>query len=401
MTLSWTFWLLAGSLDLAQAVPSGTTNSARAICTPAAGGSASIDDAPAIASAIASCGNGGTIVIPEGSTYHLNSVLSFAGCEDCDFQVEGLLKFASDLDYWKDRTAILDIKNINGLKLRSLTGKGVMDGNGQNAWDKFAADSSYRRPTLLYVTGGSNLEFSNFRLKNPPNVFVSVKGGTTNSLFSKLRMDANSKSNNLPKNTDGYDIGESTYVTIRDATVQNHDDCVAFKPSANDVTVNTITCTGSHGMSVGSLGKASSDFVKNIYVTGATMINSTKAAGIKTYPGGGGHGVNTVSNVTFDDFTVVDCDYAFHIESCYGEEAEYCAANPGKSRLTDIVVKRFRGTTSARYAPTTANLNCAKDGICGVKISDWKVNAPSGTNKILCNNTPSNLGVTCTPGASG
>ncbi|OJJ99027.1 hypothetical protein ASPACDRAFT_1871572 [Aspergillus aculeatus ATCC 16872] len=406
MAPHWTSLLLA-AVGLVRAAPSPVQHSPdaalrpRAVCTPTAGGSSSIDDVPAITKAIASCGNGGTIVIPEGTTYYLNSVLDFAGCTGCDFQVEGLLKFASDTDYWEGRTAMISISKISGLKLRSLTGSGVIDGNGQDAWDVFASDSSYARPTLLYITGGSNLEFSNFRQKNPPNVFNSVKGGATNVVFSKLRMDATSKSDNDPKNTDGFDIGESTYVTITDTTVKNDDDCVAFKPSSNYVTVDTITCTGSHGISVGSLGKSSSDTVKNIYVTGATMINSTKAAGIKTYPSGGSHGVSTVSNVTFNDFTIDNSDYAFQIQSCYGEDASYCTTYPGNAQLSGIKVTGFSGTTSSKYDPTVANLNCGSGGTCDVTISGWGVKAPSGKSQVLCANTPSSLGVTCTSGASG
>lgn len=214
-------------------------------------------------------------------------------------------------------------------------------------------------------------------------------------------MDATSKSDNDPKNTDGFDIGESTYVTIADTTVKNDDDCVAFKPSSNYVTVDTITCTGSHGISVGSLGKSSSDTVKNIYVTGATMINSTKAAGIKTYPSGGSHGVSTVSNVTFNDFTIDNSDYAFQIQSCYGEDASYCTTYPGNAKLSGIKVTGFSGTTSSKYDPTVANLNCGSGGTCDVTISGWSVKAPSGKSQVLCANTPSSLGVTCTSGASG
>ncbi|KAL4974127.1 pectin lyase fold/virulence factor [Aspergillus desertorum] len=147
----------------------------------------------------------------------------------------------------------------------ALTGSGVIDGNGQNAYDRFAEDSSYKRPTLLYITGGGNIKVSNLRLKNPPNVFVSVKGGTTHAVFSDLRLDATSKSENLPKNTDGFDIGESTYVTISGTTVSNNDDCVAFKPGCNYLTIADITCTGSHGLSVGSLGKSSDDIVQNVW----------------------------------------------------------------------------------------------------------------------------------------
>lgn len=133
----FTLKLLANFALLAPtfALPSTESLDAHAsTCTPVAGGSASIDDVPAITSAIASCGNGGTIVIPAGTTYYLNSVLDFAGCVGCDFQVEGLLKFSSSTKYWEGRTAMINVKNIAGIKIRSVTGKGVIDGNGQNAY---------------------------------------------------------------------------------------------------------------------------------------------------------------------------------------------------------------------------------------------------------------------------
>lgn len=214
-------------------------------------------------------------------------------------------------------------------------------------------------------------------------------------------MDATSKSSNAPKNTDGFDIGASTTVLISNVHVTNDDDCIAFKPGANYVTVTDITCVGSHGLSVGSLGKSSSDTVKNIYVSGATMVNSTKAAGIKTYPSGGSHGLSTVSNVTWTGVVVEGCDYAIQIQSCYGEDASYCASNPGDAVLTGIVFDKFSGTTSGKYGSVTGNLDCGADGTCGVKVSSYTVKAPNGGTEVLCANTPSSLGVTCTSGASG
>ncbi|KAJ5139386.1 uncharacterized protein N7515_004234 [Penicillium bovifimosum] len=391
------FALLASAF----ALPSTSLDARASACTPTAGGSSSIDDVPAITSAIEYCGKGGTIVIPAGTTYYVNSVLDFAGCVGCDFQLEGLLKFSSSTDYWEGRTVMINIKNINGIKNRSLTGNGVIDGNGQNAWDLFAEDSSYARPTLLYITGGSNIEISNLRQKNPPNVFNSVKGDSKTVNFTNLKMDATSKNDNPPKNTDGFDIGASADVAISHVNVKNDDDCVAFKPGADGVTVTDITCTGSHGLSVGSLGKASDDVVKNVYVSGATMIASTKAVGIKTYPSGGSHGVSTVSNVTFSGIVVDGCDYAIQIESCYGEDSEYCAENPGNADLTDIVFDKVSGSTSGKYDAVTGNLNCGSGGTCDVKVSSYTVEAPSGRSKVLCANTPSNLGVSCSPGASG
>jgi galacturan 1,4-alpha-galacturonidase len=109
------------------------TQHARAVCTPTAGGTSSTDDVPSILDALSSCGNGGTIVFPAGTTYYLNTVLDLGDCSGCDIQIEGLLKFASDTDYWNGKTAMINAKDVDGLKIRSLTGSGVIDGNGQNA----------------------------------------------------------------------------------------------------------------------------------------------------------------------------------------------------------------------------------------------------------------------------
>ncbi|CAL5868936.1 uncharacterized protein PFLUO_LOCUS3164 [Penicillium psychrofluorescens] len=295
----------------------------------------------------------------------------------------------------------MNVEDIDGIKIRSVTGSGVVDGNGQDAYDLFAEDSSYQRPTLLYITGGSNIQVSGFRQKNPPNVFNSVNGGSTNVVFSDLELDAASNSDNPPKNTDGFDIGDSTSVTLTNIKVTNDDDCVAFKPGADGVTVTRITCTGSHGLSVGSLGEGSDDTVKNVYVSGATMINSTKAAGIKTYPSGGSHGASTVTNVTWTEITVENCDYAIQIQSCYDEDESYCEEYPGNADLTDVVFNAFSGTTSTTYTPVTGNLDCGANGTCGVTVTDYTVKSPLGAGEVLCANTPSDLGVTCTSGASG
>lgn len=220
------------------------TTEKRATCTPASLGDTTKDDTPAIKAAITSCGNGGTIVIPAGTTYSLRTMLDFTGCVNCDFQLEGTLKSSTDTTYWATQPAIIYLKNIKGAQFRSLTGTGVIDGNGQNAYDQFAADDSLARPTALYIIGGSDITISGFKVKNPPNVFFGQKGAATNIRYASLTMTAASKSTNLPKNTDGFDIGESTYTTINDIYVENQDDCIAFKSGSNYVSVKDVTCAG-------------------------------------------------------------------------------------------------------------------------------------------------------------
>ena len=230
--------------------------------------------------------------------------------------------------------------------------------------------------------------------KNPPNVFVSITSGSSNVAVSGLTMTAVSTSSNPAHNTDGFDVGSSTYVTLTDNTVVNDDDCVAFKPGANYVTVENFSCTGSHGMSVGSLGESSADTVQNIYVSGAKMINSGKAAGIKTYSNSGG-GSATVKNVTMTGFTVENCDYAIQLQPCYPSSGTSACTGKETAQLSGVIFSGFSGTTSSKESPVTSVIDCPDSGSCGVTISGYSVKPPSGTGEIECTHQPSNLGVTC------
>ncbi|KAG6833230.1 hypothetical protein H0H87_009851 [Tephrocybe sp. NHM501043] len=248
------FLVLATSALLAR----GNPLAKRATCTVTSAQSSSVDDVPAIEAAIQSCGNGGIILIPAGYTYQIRSTLDFTGCVGCEVQIEGTLKLSSDTDFWNGVRAAILLTNINGATIHSKTSTGLIDGNGVPFWTKFAADSSFARPTLMYITGGSNIVVDNLYFKNAPNVFHSVGGSATNIIYRNLRLKAVPTDTVTPKNTDGFDVGAS-YVTITNTTVENQDDCIAFKPGANYVTATDITCTGSHGLSVGSLAKSNND----------------------------------------------------------------------------------------------------------------------------------------------
>ncbi|KAK0225623.1 extracellular exo-polygalacturonase [Armillaria fumosa] len=379
----------------------------RATCTPASAHSSSTDDVPAIESAFATCGNGGVIVIAANTTYAIRSTLSFAGCTGCEFRVEGTMKVSSDTDYWDGVRAVILLDDISGATIHSTTSLGLIDGNGQPFWDVFANNSDFDRPTLMYIDGSSDITVENLRFKNAPNVFHSVVGGSTNIIYSGLTLTAAKAEDDGadPKNTDGFDVGKSTYVEITNTTVTNQDDCVAFKPGANYVTVTDITCTGSHGLSVGSLGggAGSADNVTNVYVNHATMIDSTKAVGIKLYQGGSSHGTATVKNVTYNDITVDGCDYAAQIQSCYGSDTTAeCTAAPSTATLTDVHFTNFKGTTSSKYDPVVANLNCPAAGTCDIYFSSFSVLSPSGKAGILCSNVDnSDSGLSCSGSASG
>lgn len=72
----------------------------------------------------------------------------------------------------------------------------------------------------------------------------------------------NNISNGLPAahNSDGFDVSSSKGVRIRDSVVANQDDCVAVT-SGDGIIVDNMWCNGSHGLSIGSVGGKSSEYL--------------------------------------------------------------------------------------------------------------------------------------------
>jgi galacturan 1,4-alpha-galacturonidase len=131
------------------------------------------------------------------------------------------------------------------------------------------------------------------------------------------------------------------------------------------------------------------------------MINSTKAVGIKLYPGGSSHGMVFVYNITFERVIVNNCGYAFQVQTCYSSDKTTCEQHPSAATLSNINLIDFIGRTSNIYDPDVANIDCPADGTCDLTFSGWNIIAPSGNSTVLCSNYNDPSGVKCTPGASG
>ena len=368
-------------------------------CTPSSAGDPSVDDVPAINAALATCGDGGTIIIPAGQTFMIRSPLNFRDCNGCDFQIEGTLKVSDDLAYWEGRTGFFMVQNATKATFHSVTGTGLIDGSGQKYWDYFATNSTYRRPYLLYLGNASDVIFTKLNVINAPFWFFFITDGSTNVKFSELVITAKTTSKNRPANTDGFDTGECSYVTITNTHVTNGDDCVSFKSGSNYVTVDNITCVGSHGLSVGSLGGQAGkpSIVSNIYASNAKMIDSSFALRIKFYPGGPSHGTVLVSNVTYKDITVDNCEYAFLVDNCYESTSEQCKQYPSAAKLYDVYLINVTGKTSTTHDPVVAKIAGPPNGTCDITFKQWDIVAPSGKSTVLCSNYDHPTGITCTP----
>lgn len=69
---------------------------------------------------------------------------------------------------------------------------------------------------------------------------------------------------------------------MADSVINNDDDCVSFKPNSTNIVVSNLNCTGSHGISVGSLGQYASetDIVANVTVNRVIMSNAQVRYGL-------------------------------------------------------------------------------------------------------------------------
>ncbi|KAL2206865.1 pectin lyase-like protein, partial [Sarocladium strictum] len=321
-----------------------------------------------------------------GKTFMVRTMLDFTGCTNCELQIEGILKASDDTNYWSDYRQIISVNSANDAKIRSVTGSGIIDGNGQAAWDRYAQDSSLTRPILFRVEGKSKkVTVANLLVKNSPSFFFLTEGDSVDTLFQDLSLTSNSKSEYPAKNTDGIDIGKAKHTTLRNITIQNQDDCVAFKPGADYVIVDGIHCKGSHGISVGSLGKGigKDDTVTNVYVRNAIMDGATKGVGIKLYPGAPNFGTAYVKNITWEDFTIKGAEYAVQIQSCYNKDYDYCETNPTTAVLQDIKMRNFKGTTGTKHGNIVANMNCPVGKTCGITFEKFDVKSPSGERIFL------------------
>jgi polygalacturonase len=95
--------------------------------------------------------------------------------------------------------------------------------------------------------------------------------------------------------------------------VKNQDDCVAVTSGVN-VTVTGMTCSGGHGLSIGSVGGKSNNVVTDITFSDSTITNSENGCHIKTNSGTTGSITNVVySNIKMSGIS----DYGIDVQQDY------------------------------------------------------------------------------------
>ncbi|TCD69408.1 hypothetical protein EIP91_007755 [Steccherinum ochraceum] len=383
-------WLLLLCAPLALCAGPSLFTRASSACTLSASGK---DDAPAFLKAVSdpSCA---TVVVPAKTTLNIETRMNMTGLSNKHISIQGTVRFNPDLPYWTGNAFYFSFQDqvafwLLGGRNIVVDGGGTLDGAGQAWYDAFAKNSSLARPIIMTLFQATNVTVQNLRMINSPEWVNFVNEGQRIT-YRNITISAVSTSKNDAKNTDGWDIFRSDDVVIEDSTINNGDDCVSFKPNATNILVSNLSCNGSHGISVGSLGQYPGEFdiVENVTAVNIKMSNAQNGARIKAWAGQGvGSGI--VKNITFSGFVESNVDNPVIIDQCYMTDADECAEFPSNTFIQDVWFDDISGTSSGKEKAVVASLSCSPDGRCSnVNVNDLDIAPPSkyGAASFSCQN---------------
>jgi galacturan 1,4-alpha-galacturonidase len=112
-----------------------------------------------------------------------------------------------------------------------------LNGNGAKWWDGKGSNGGKTKPKFFYahsLTGTSSI--SGLNILNTPVQVFSIDSSTGLTLSDITIDNSAGDSGSLAANTDAFDVGSSTSITISGANVKNQDDCLA-------VNSGTVCCT--------------------------------------------------------------------------------------------------------------------------------------------------------------
>jgi polygalacturonase len=107
-----------------------------------------------------------------------------------------------------------------------------------------------------------------------------------------------------------------------------------------NITFTGGTCSGGHGLSIGSVGGRSNNVVKDVTISSSTITNSDNGVRIKTVSGATG----SVSGVTYKDITLKNiAKYGIVIEQDYENGSPTGTPTTGVP-ITDLALSGIKGT---------------------------------------------------------
>jgi len=343
-------------------------------------GDGKTNDAAAIQKAINACSaaGGGQVVVPAGHVFLSGpfDLKSFV-----DFHVEGgATVLASPDEKLYTKSAFRENKGegtiwIGGEKLEqvSITGTGILDGNGISFMGEEISDSYVLkpfnvidpRPHLLTLIGCKKLNIDGVTFQNSAYWTVHVIG-CNDVTISNITLLNSIKI----RNSDGIDIDHSKNVRITNCYIESGDDCICLKNrrefeeygACENIVISNCTMTSSSCAI--KIGSENMDRISHVLINNCNIRNSNRGIGIQNRDEG------TVSDVIFSNLTI---ESKLFSDVWWGKsEPIYITAYPRATannkdagwRLPKGQTKGFVGAVKDIYF---SNIRCKGEG--GVYIS--------------------------------
>lgn len=217
-------------------------------------------------------------------------------------------------------------------------------------------------------------------VKNSPVQFMSINSATDLNVIDVTYDNSAGDSGELGHNTDAFDVGSSQNIYISGANVKNQDDCLAINSGTN-ITFTGGSCSGGHGLSIGSVGGRSDNTVDTVVISNSKVSNSDNGVRIKTVSGATGK----VTGVTYSGITLSNiAKYGIVIEQDYENGSPTGTPTTGVP-ITDLTVTGVKGSVAS--SGTNVYLLCGKGSCSGWK---WSGNSVTGgKTSTKCENIPS------------
>jgi polygalacturonase len=253
-----------------------------------------------------------------------------------------------------------------------------LNGNGADYWDGEGSNGGKTKPKFFYAHNLISSSITGVYIQNSPVQVFSIDDSTSLTLTDITIDDSAGDTDSLGANTDGFDIGDSTGITITGANVYNQDDCVAVNSGTNIIFTGGV-CSGGHGLSIGSVGGRSDNTVNGVTFESSEIKDSQNGVRIKTISGDTG----SVTGVTYKDITLSGItDYGIVVRQDY----DGTTGDPTNGiTITGFVLDNVQGTVDS----TATNIWI----LCGSgSCSDWTwtdVSVTGGKTSSDCLNVPS------------
>lgn len=233
----------------------------------------------AIQTAIDSCSDegGGRVLVPRGR-FITGSLTLKSGVDLC-LQSGATLVGSSRLADYTSGVLIF----AENCKHVSISGKGIVDGNGRVFWDS-GRHPIVRPDGMIKFQDCKDVTVRGIRITNSPKftiAFHSCSNVLVRNIYLKSSLDS--------PNTDGVDVVNSSDVLITDSYMETGDDAVCLKSTRSSgmvARVHVSNCTLISDDTALKLGTGSKDKISDCTFTNITIPECTNGIGLFMKDGG-------------------------------------------------------------------------------------------------------------------